>query len=190
MDSIDLNLLAKHLAKFLKELQEISTVGGFPPGPHNFYRGDSPVVYDGETRDAIFKLQDYIYAEGGISVWEKAISSKWDKNPVWIHGDFSIGNILIKDGVLGAVIDFGGMAFGDPACDLVIAWTFLTVESRKIFRENLDLDSDTWARARGWALWKALITLVPLEDKTGLEAMKQKKIIDEIIKEHEFEKGC
>jgi aminoglycoside phosphotransferase (APT) family kinase protein len=184
MDSIDLNLLAKHLAKFLNELQKISTAGGFPPGAHNFYRGDSPVVYDRETRDAITKLKGCISVDAATSVWEKAISSQYPNNAVWIHGDFSAGNILIKDGVLAAVIDFGGMAVGDPACDLVISWTLLSPESRKIFRENLDLDPDIWARARGWALWKALITLGSLEDKAGLEAMKQKRIIDEIIKEH------
>jgi aminoglycoside phosphotransferase (APT) family kinase protein len=187
MGGIDLNLLAKHLAKFLNELQKISTEGAFPPGAHNFYRGDSPVVYDGETRDAIAQLRGFIDVDAATAVWEKAISSKWHKGPVWVHGDFSAGNILIKDGALAAVIDFGGMAVGDPACDLVIGWTLLSPESRKVFREDLALDPDTWARARGWALWKALITLGPLEDKAGSEAMKQKKIIDEIIKEHASE---
>jgi aminoglycoside phosphotransferase (APT) family kinase protein len=58
------------------------------------------------------------------------------------------------------VIDFGGMAVGDPAYDLTIAWTLFKSESRKIFHKNLDLDDDTWNRARGRALWKAAIELV------------------------------
>jgi len=78
------------------------------------------------------------------------------------------------------------MGIGDPACDLVIAWTFLKNESRKIFKICVDLDNNTWERARGWALWKALITLASLKDKTSLEALNQKHIIEEVISEHEY----
>lgn len=78
------------------------------------------------------------------------------------------------------------MGVGDPACDLVIAWTFLKNKSRKIFRSDLRLNPDTWARARGWALWKALITLVSLKDKNSHDAMKQQQIINEILDEDEF----
>ena len=128
-------------------------------------------------------LKPFIDVDAVTNVWEKAISSKWSNNPVWIHGDFSVGNILVKDDRLTAVIDFGCMGIGDPACDLVIAWTFLTRESRKIFRSHLGLDPDTWARARGWALWKSLITRAPLEDKACSEALKRQQVIDEILDE-------
>jgi aminoglycoside phosphotransferase (APT) family kinase protein len=188
MDDLQLKLFASHLARFLNELHKIDTAGGPFSGPHNCYRGDSPSVYDAEARSAIHQLRGFMDVDPITSVWQKAISSKWDKGPVWIHGDFSAGNILVKDKRLAAVIDFGCMGVGDPACDLVIAWTFLTNESRKIFRSQLGLDSDTWARARGWALWKALITIVSFKkDKTCPQVMKQKKIIDEILREHEFE---
>ena len=56
-------------------------------------------------------------------------------------------------------VDFGCSAVGDPACDLVIAWTFFEGPSRAAFRSALPLDDDTWQRGRGWALWKALITI-------------------------------
>jgi aminoglycoside phosphotransferase (APT) family kinase protein len=187
IDDLNLNLIAMQLAQFLNELHTINATNGPLPGPHNFYRGDSPAVYDAETRSAIAQLQGFIDVDAVTSVWQKAISSTWSKNPVWIHGDLSAGNILIQDNQLAAVIDFGGMGIGDPACDLVIAWTFLTKESRKLFREHLSLDADTWARARGWALWKALITIAPLKDKTSSEALKQQHIIDEILNEHRFE---
>lgn len=72
------------------------------------------------------------------------------------------------------------MAVGDPACDLAIAWTLLNDKSREIFKSHLSLDEDTWARARGWALWKALID----NEIFPLEAIKNTKIIDEIIEEH------
>jgi hypothetical protein len=61
---------------------------------------------------------------------------------------------------LRAVIDFGCSAVGDPACDLTMAWTFFSGESRAAFRAGLPVDEATWRRGGGWALWKALITLV------------------------------
>ncbi|MBJ7532540.1 phosphotransferase, partial [Rhodomicrobium vannielii ATCC 17100] len=64
-----------------------------------------------------------------------------------------------KDGRLSAVIDFGSSGVGDPSSDLVLAWNVLDTESRAVFRRALDLDDATWQRGRGWALWKALITL-------------------------------
>jgi len=57
------------------------------------------------------------------------------------------------------VIDFGCCAVGDPACDLVAAWTLFDARSAT-FKDGMQLDAATWQRARGWALWKALITFV------------------------------
>ena len=68
-------------------------------------------------------------------------------------------NLLVLDGRLSAVVDFGSSAVGDPACDVAIAWTFFSAASREAFRETLGVDDATWARGRGWALWKAAITL-------------------------------
>ena len=75
------------------------------------------------------------------------------------------------------------MGIGDPACDLTIAWTFFKNKSREIFKSALSLDSDTWTRARGWALWKALYELSVLEDKLSVKAIEQKRIIDDVLKE-------
>lgn len=184
---LNLPLIAQELAQFLHELHAVdSTDVPLVGGPHNFYRGDSTKVYDTQTRDAITQLNGIIDTDGALAVWEKAISSAWDKKPVWIHGDLAAGNILIKDGHLAAVIDFGGMGIGDPACDLVIAWTFFHGKSRETFKSLVSLDADTWARARGWALWKALITLAALDDKMSVDALRQKKLIDEFIQEHFF----
>jgi len=179
-----LRQFAVDIAQFLKQLHRIDVSGGPSAGEHNFYRGGSPSVYDSEARAAIVQLRDLIDVAAVTVVWERAISSTWNKAPVWVHGDFSVGNILVKDNRLTAVIDFGCMAVGDPACDLVIAWTFLTDESRKIFKEHMQLDSGTWARACGWALWKALITIASLEDKNCPEAIKHMQVVDAVIKEH------
>ena len=75
------------------------------------------------------------------------------------HGDIAVGNLLVEHGRLSAVIDFGTSGVGDPACDLVIAWTFFTGAARDRFRAEVAQDDGRWARARGWALWKALISL-------------------------------
>ena len=187
-DSLDLSLIAEDLAQFLCELHHIDSTGvPLVGGPDNFYRGDSTKIYDAQTREAIAQLHGIIDTDAATAVWDKATSSEWHKTPVWIHGDLTAGNILIKNGSLAAVIDFGGMGTGDPACDLVIAWAFFHGESREIFKSSVPLDADTWARARGWALWKALITLAPLENKIGTEAMKQKHIINELIEEHRWD---
>ncbi len=87
------------------------------------------------------------------------MSTTWEHAPVWVHGDVSSGNLLVRDGRLAAVLDFGSSGVGDPACDVVIAWTFLDDAGRDTFRAALGLDAATWSRGRGWALWKALITL-------------------------------
>lgn len=73
-----------------------------------------------------------------------------------MFGDIAVGNLLVKNGELSAVIDFGQLAVGDPACDLALYWTFFTDESRHAFKKTLSLDADTWERGRGWVLWKTL----------------------------------
>jgi aminoglycoside phosphotransferase (APT) family kinase protein len=98
-----------------------------------------------------------------------------------IHGDFAIGNMLLLDGKLSAIIDFGGMALGDPACDLVIAWTFLKDNARDIFIREMALDEGTWLRAKAWVLWKATFELCQIADKNSLEALIQKRIIEDVI---------
>ena len=180
--------LAIDLARFLKELQSIHGIQGPEPGQHNWWRGDHVSVYDQGAREQIAKLADIINTDRAIKLWDQACKTSWNKTPVWIHGDLAVGNMLINDGKLSAIIDFGGMALGDPACDLVIAWTFFTGKSRDIFIQDMSLDQDTWARARGWALWKASFELVAIDDKTRPDSIKQLQIINELIDEHKFEK--
>ena len=76
------------------------------------------------------------------------------------------------------------MAVGDPACDLVISWTLLKGKSRRTFRENMNLDADTWARACGWALWKACFELISIKERTNPQALKQIQIINDILNEY------
>lgn len=178
---------AKELAEFLINLHKLDTTDGPTPGP--FYRGASPSYYDSQTREAVAALKGCIDVEGALATWETAISSEWENDPVWVHGDLSSGNILVKNGKLNAVIDFGSSCVGDPACDFVIAWTFLSEEVREIFKAHLNFDPNTWARARGWALWKALITLADLSKKDGPNAETQKEIIHLVIDDFRNSQG-
>jgi aminoglycoside phosphotransferase (APT) family kinase protein len=172
---------ASMLAGFLVALQRIDAAGGPPPGKHNFYRGGSLLVYDQESRQAIATLGDAIDGPAASRMWEQALDATCDGRPVWVHGDVATGNLLLRDGRLSAVIDFGCSAVGDPACDLVIAWTFLAGPSRERFRAALPLDEATWARGRGWALWKALITLAEHIGRNPALANAARQVIDELL---------
>lgn len=183
LDEQSLENLAFELANFLKELQAITDVEGPSPGQHNWYRGDHVSVYDSGARQQIAELAEIIDSNSAIDLWERACATKLNKAPVWIHGDFAASNILIKDNKLSGVIDFGGIAMGDPASDLVIAWTYLKGKARDIFVSAMGLDDDTWLRAKAWALWKATFELCNIADKNSSEALLQKQIIERSINE-------
>ncbi|WP_181766336.1 aminoglycoside phosphotransferase family protein [Streptomyces albidus (ex Kaewkla and Franco 2022)] len=155
----DMTEFATALAGFLGALQKADPSGGPPAGVQSFFRGASLQTYDEETRRAIEVLGSRDRGDTATEVWESALRATWHGPPVWFHGDVAVGNLLVRDGRLAAVIDFGCSGVGDPACDMTIAWTFLSGESRQAFREALGVDSATWARGRGWTLWKALVTL-------------------------------
>ena len=118
----DLAQFARSLAGFLAALHRIDTTGAPPAGPHNFHRGGRLAIYDDETRAALSTLTGCIETAAARDVWEAALASEWRRLPVWVHGDIAWGNLLVQDGALSAVIDFGSSAVGDPAGDLVIAW--------------------------------------------------------------------
>ena len=127
--------------------------------PHSFFRGGPLQVYDEETREAMRILAGRIDGNAVARTWEDALASRWEQPPVWVHGDTAPSNLIVRSGELAAVIDFGCCAVGDPACDLVVAWTFLDQPERNAFSSAVGLDDGTWDRARGWALSKGLQVL-------------------------------
>lgn len=157
---------ATELADFISVLQDIDASGG--PGPQwsNAFRGVRP----GDERDSIAaearvrpKIDALARTDGFggrvdaalvSAVWESALAAPaWDRPPVWVHGDLATGNLLADAaGRLCAVIDFGTLAVGDPAVDLLPAWKFLPAGAVGAFRAALDVDDATWARGRGWGL--------------------------------------
>jgi aminoglycoside phosphotransferase (APT) family kinase protein len=112
---------------------------------------------DSATRAAIAEVDGVFDGAALTAVWEAALRAPgWDRPPVWFHGDFHTGNLLTVRGRLSAVIDFGGLGLGDPACDLTIAYTLMSPLTRPVFRDALGLDDATWVRGRGWALTTGL----------------------------------
>jgi aminoglycoside phosphotransferase (APT) family kinase protein len=184
---------AWHLAGFLTALQAIDASDGPPAGEHNFFRAGPLAVYDQQTRRLIRTSAGDVDAGGAAKVWDAALASNWELPPVWVHGDVTGSNLLVGNGALHAVIDFGGLAAGDPACDLVMAWTFFTGESAAAFRRGLRLDEQTWARGRGWALWKALLMIGDEKEgrRGGHDAARRfgwrhspRQIVDLVIADH------
>lgn len=149
--------LGADLGRTLRELQAVPAQDGPPAGAHSWGRGLHPGAYDAEVRAALPGLDSDV-RHRCAAVWDDALATTWDRDPVWFHGDLAPGNLLLTGGRLTAVIDLGTCGVGDPACDLVIAWTGLDDTGRAAFREAIGPDDGTWARARGWALWKALVT--------------------------------
>ena len=159
VDQPDNERLAIDLAGWLRDLRAVPTVQAPGSGRHNFYRGGDLRIYDQELRHSLAQLGDQVDRPAILRVWEKACQSTWTRDPVWVHGDVAPGNFLIQDGRLSAAIDFGACGIGDPSCDLTIAWTYFQGAARAAFRDAVALDEATWARARGWAAWKACLQM-------------------------------
>ncbi|KZL25806.1 aminoglycoside phosphotransferase family protein [Pseudovibrio sp. Ad37] len=177
----DMNEFARDLAAFLHALWAADTTGAPEAGDHNCYRGGDLSVYDEETRFCLSGVTDLIDADAALMIWEQALRSKWEKPAVWVQGDLSNGNILTRDGRLSAVIDFGLCTVGDPACDLVITWKFFSGVNREIFKTAVNIDQNTWDRAIGWALWKAVRTLYYARKDNIAEEQREAKAVIEVI---------
>lgn len=141
---------AVRLGRFVAALRTVDATGG----PASF-RGGSVSTRETDVRSAIRDLgaDGTVDADLATAAWESALRlPRWEGEPVWLHGDLLPGNLLARDGRLTAVIDFGGLGTGDPACDTMPAWAVLSAGSRGLFREAVDVDDATWARGRSWAL--------------------------------------
>jgi aminoglycoside phosphotransferase (APT) family kinase protein len=177
---VDLPRFAEEVGEFLLALQKCDAEDGPVAGAHSWYRGASLTHYDDETRRCLHELDGRVDSKAA-AVWDAALAAEWRGTPVWFHGDIAAGNLLVENGRLAAVIDFGTCGVGDPACDLVIAWTMFAGDSRDAFRRTVDQDDGTWARARGWLLWKALLTLTGCIDTDPDQAAASRREIAEVV---------
>lgn len=181
---------AADLARFVAALQRIEATDGPPPGPHNASRGVPLASRDRQTRAAIAALDGLLDTGAATAAWEAALRAPaWQGPPVWLHGDLQSGNLLAQQGRLSAVIDFGCLGVGDPACDVMAAWTFFSAEARDVFRAGLPVDEATWARGRGWALSFGLIALPYYRDTNPGLAGIARHAIDEVLADPGFVKN-
>ena len=153
-------------------------------GYTTFSEGGSLAVYDGRVKQSLDTLHGKIDTNAAIRLWNAALASSWNRVPVWVHGDISVGNLLVQNGRLHAVIDFGQLTTGDPACDLTITWTLFKNESREIFQKTLAYDADTWTRARAWTFWKAVIIAAGLVETNAVDWSEPWRVIDEVLAAH------
>lgn len=172
--------VANDLVNFILELRSVERLGA-PRG------GRRPLVeLDAATRIAIGSSRGVIDTEAVSAVWAYSLESpEWDGKPEWIHGDLLKSNLLVQGGRLCAVIDFGGVGIGDPAADVVPAWSVLDEVGRETFRQALGVDDDAWNRARGYALHQALL-IIPYYPKTNPEFVTMaRRTVEEILTELE-----
>jgi aminoglycoside phosphotransferase (APT) family kinase protein len=175
---------ATDLAAFVTALWRIDPTNGPLAGKHNFGRGVPLATRDAPTRAAIAALDGTLDTDALTMAWDAALAARvWDRPPVWVHGDLQSGNLLAVQGRLSAVIDFGGLGVGDPACDLMVAWSLFSGESRDVYRANTQVDDATWDRGRGWALSVALIALPYYRDSNPTFADMAHRTIDEVLAE-------
>ena len=167
---------AHDLVNFILELRSADQ-GGAPRGGRRPLR-----ELDAATRSAIESSRGVIDTETVSAAWARLLeTAPWNGELVWIHGDLLKSNLLVQDGRLCAVIDFGGVGIGDPAADVVPAWSVFNAVGREVFRQALDVDDDTWARARGYALQQALM-IIPYYPKTNPEFVTMaKRTVNEVL---------
>ncbi|MGI9328267.1 MAG: aminoglycoside phosphotransferase family protein [Pseudomonadales bacterium] len=180
-DSItNLSRFARDLADFLLALQAIDPQGG----PKPVLRGGSLEPWQEQVEAALDALAGHIDVRAAAEIWGQARRAPFNAEPVWYHGDIAAGNLLVQHGGLNAVIDFGGLGVGDPACDMSIAWTLLEPASRQVFRERLAVSDAIWNRGRGWALWKGMIVIANIIETNPIEAASSQYAIDQLIADY------
>lgn len=147
------DLALDDVVRLVEALRRADPSGGPEPAGG---RGRPLAFRDRYVRDALERVD----APGALELWELAMRTpEWDGERVWVHCDLDRRNVLVRDGRLAAVLDWGGAGIGDPAVDVMVAWKLLAARDRDPFRERLEVDGATWLRARGWVLSQALIAL-------------------------------
>jgi aminoglycoside phosphotransferase (APT) family kinase protein len=180
--------VARTLATFVRALIAVDATGGPAPGTHNFWRGVPLAARDEMTRRCIRQSEGLVDTQAVMQAWEHDLTATvWDKPPTWLHGDLVPDNLLLTDGRLDAVIDWGGLGVGDPATELLPAWSLFRGASREAYREALGFDDATWTRGRGLALSTSIVALPYYNDTLPVRANRARTVIREVLADHERE---
>lgn len=173
-DADEAATLVNDLSQVLRALRLIAVHDDTPRSN----RGGPLRRRDDATRTALAELGD---PADLVDMWDDALTvPDWPHAPVWLHADLAPGNLLVRDGRLAAVIDFGLAGTGDPAVDLIPAWTVFDRRGRDAFREAMQPDHDTWRRARGWALSIAVIQLPYYQHRNPPLAQAARGVLHEL----------
>lgn len=173
---------ALDLAHFVRSLHALDATGGPTPDQAGSSRGRPLSTRDPAFREAYAQLDEEFDRGRILSLWNEALQApEWTDPPVWIHGDLHEGNLLFRGGRLAAVIDFGSLAAGDPACDIMAAWLYLSAEARQPFMDALKFDDAAWMRARGWALSVGVIAYPYYKHSNPKLASIAKRAISEVL---------
>ncbi|MCH5675202.1 aminoglycoside phosphotransferase family protein [Streptomyces gilvus] len=176
--------LAGDLAAFVKAMRGVTV-----PGAPRAHRGGPLAELDAETRAAVGRLrgipEEGVDCDAVLAVWADALRVPGrDGPPVWLHADLMPGNLLVDAGRLTAVIDFGCVGRGDPACDLFPAWNLLPSGAREVFREALGVDEATWRRGRARTLSQAVIALPYYRETNPAMADNARHVIRAVLREN------
>jgi len=178
----DLDQAAVDLAGFIRALRQIDASEALERPPEA--RGSPLAELDDQVCHSIQQLDDMIDGQAAERHWEESVDSvPWTGDEVWVHGDLLPGNLLVVEGRISAVIDFGGLNVGDPACDLQPAWNVFTGASRRRFRTELEADDDAWQRGRGWVIYQTVSALAYYRDTNPGIVRQAWHALDEVLDE-------
>lgn len=178
----DWPLTVEILGRFVRELRLVDTSGGLVCGQHNAWRGSPLSALDRRTRAAIDAVSDTYDRRAMLAVWSVALSApEWCGGPLWVHGDIHAANMIVRDGQIVGIIDFGLMALGDPACDLAVGWSFIPTEFREPFFDATQVDQTTRQRGKGWGLYIGVIAYSHYRDKNPVLARIAANAIEAVL---------
>jgi aminoglycoside phosphotransferase (APT) family kinase protein len=173
---VDEAAAAAGLAHFVRSLRALDPAGGAPSGRRPL------AELDGMTRAAIAAAGELVDAARAMKAWARSLDAPaWEGPPVWRHCDLLPPNLLMTEGRLTAVIDFGSVGVGDPAADVIAAWSVFGAAGRERFRSELAVDDATWVRARGYALHQAVL-IIPYYRETNPRFVEMaRRTVNEVI---------
>ncbi len=182
----DLDEAARSLGAFIAAMGRVDASDGPPAGKQNFGRGLPLEHRDEAVRERVPEWEDDFAPAAMLAVWERALAAPvWRGPPVWLHGDLHPGNMLVHEGRLSAIIDWGALGVGDPAVELMPAWNLFDARSRQVFRDAVGADDAMWDRGRGWALSMGVMAL-PYYRYTNVPFVEQaRQTIATVLEEFE-----